>query len=74
MGRPGGHAKPALSARVDRLPGLWLAIALSLHAPAYATEIAGNSKRTLAIGVIAHDRGPAGDHHEDGIDINHEVR
>ncbi len=59
--------------RVDRLPGLWLAIALGLHAPAYATEIAGDSKRALAIGVIAHDRGPAGDHHEDGIDLNLEV-
>jgi lipid A 3-O-deacylase len=58
---------------IDRLPGLGLAIALSLHAPAYATEIAGDSKRTLAIGVIAHDRGPAGDHHEDGIDLNLEL-
>jgi lipid A 3-O-deacylase len=60
--------------RVDRLPGLWLAIALSLHAPAYATEIAGDSKRTLAIGVIAHDRGFASDHHEDGIDLNLEMQ
>lgn len=58
---------------IDRLPGLGLAIALSLHVPAYATEIAGNSKRTLAIGVIAHDRGPAGDHHEDGINLNLEL-
>ncbi len=49
--------------RDNHLPGLWLALVLSLHAPAYATEIAGNSQRTLAIGVIAHDRGPAGDHH-----------
>ena len=60
--------------RVDRLPGLWLAIALGLHAPAYATEIAGDSKRTLAIGVIAHDRGFASDHHEDGIDLNLEMQ
>lgn len=59
---------------VDRLPGLWLAIALGLHAPAYATEIAGDSKRTLAIGVIAHDRGFASDHHEDGIDLNLEMQ
>ena len=60
--------------RVDRLPCLWLAIALGLHAPAYATEIAGDSKRTLAIGVIAHDRGFASDHHEDGIDLNLEMQ
>ena len=60
--------------RVDRLPGLWLAIALSLHAPAYATDIAADSKRTLAIGVIAHDRGFASDHHEDGIDLNLEMQ
>lgn len=59
---------------IDRLPGLWLALALGLHAPAYATEIAGDSQRTLAIGVIAHDRGPASDHHEDGIDLNLEVQ
>jgi lipid A 3-O-deacylase len=56
--------------RIDRLPGQWLALALGLHAPAYATEPAGDSQRTLAISVIAHDRGPAGDHHEDGIDLN----
>jgi lipid A 3-O-deacylase len=60
--------------RVDRLPGLWLAIALGLHAPANATEFAGDSKRTLAIGVIAHDRGFASDHHEDGIDLNLEMQ
>ena len=49
--------------RSVRLPSLWLAIALGLHAPASATEIAASSKRILAIGVIAHDRGPASDHH-----------
>lgn len=60
--------------RSVRLPGLWLAIALGLHAPAWATEIAASSKRILAIGVIAHDRGPASDHHENGVDLNLEIQ
>ncbi|MDP1644978.1 MAG: acyloxyacyl hydrolase [Thiobacillus sp.] len=54
--------------------GLGLAIALGLHAPAQATELAGNVERTLAIGVLAHDRGPFSDHHEDGVDLNLEVQ
>ncbi|HWR76191.1 MAG TPA: acyloxyacyl hydrolase [Thiobacillus sp.] len=53
---------------------LGLVVALALHAPAQATEQAGNSKRILAIGVIAHDRGPASDHHENGVDLNLEVQ
>lgn len=60
--------------RIDRLPGLWLIIALGLHAPACATEITANNKRILAIGMIAHDRGPASDHHESGVDLNLEIR
>lgn len=53
---------------------LGLVIALGFLAPVQATEQAGNSKRILAIGVIAHDRGFASDHHEDGIDLNLEVQ
>jgi lipid A 3-O-deacylase len=56
------------------LPSLWLSIALGLHAPAGATEIAASSQRILAIGVIAHDRGFASDHHEAGIDLNLECQ
>jgi len=52
---------------------LGLLIALAVHAPVQATEPARDGRRTLAIGVIAHDRGPSGDHHEDGIDLNLEV-
>lgn len=36
--------------RSVRLPSLWLVIALGLHAPACATEIAASGKRILAIG------------------------
>jgi lipid A 3-O-deacylase len=50
--------------------GLGLAIGLAFLAPAQA----GNSTQTLAIGVLAHDRGPASDHHEDGVDLNLEWR
>jgi lipid A 3-O-deacylase len=52
---------------------LALAIALVSPAPAQASEPAREGWRTLAIGVIAHDRGPSGDHHEDGIDLNLEL-
>lgn len=67
-------------ARRNRLGGvgidgfLGLAMAISLHAPAQATELAGNVERTLAIGVLAHDRGPSSDNHEDGVDLNLEVQ
>jgi lipid A 3-O-deacylase len=49
---------------------LGLAIGLAFLAPAQA----GNGTQTLAIGVLAHDRGPASDHHEDGVDLNLEWR
>lgn len=53
---------------------LGLVVMLTFHAPAQAAEAAGNSQRILAIGVIAHDRGPAADHHEEGVDLNLEVQ
>ena len=53
---------------------LGLVIVLAFQAPAQAAEAAGNSQRILAIGVIAHDRGPAADHHEKGVDLNLEVQ
>lgn len=49
---------------------LGLAIGLAFLAPAQAD----NSTQTLAIGVLAHDRGPASDHHENGVDLNLEWR
>jgi lipid A 3-O-deacylase len=55
--------------------GLGLAVALgpglALPTPAQAAELAGD--RILALGVFAHDRGPASDRHEDGIDLNLEM-
>lgn len=52
----------------------WLAMALALPVSGYATETAGYTERTLAVGVIAHDRGPAADHHENGVDLNLEFQ
>ena len=53
---------------------LGLLIAFGFLAPVQATELAGSSQRILAVGVIAHDRGFASDHHEDGIDLNLEIQ
>lgn len=53
---------------------LGLGLAISFHAPVQATEQSGRSERILAIGVLAHDRGFASDHHEDGVDLNLEVQ
>jgi len=59
---------------VDRLLGLGLALIIGLHTPVQAKERGGNAERTLAIGVLAHDYGPASDHNEDGVDLNLEAR
>jgi lipid A 3-O-deacylase len=53
--------------------GLGFALAVATHASARADNTPANSERTLAIGVLAHDRGPASDHHEDGIDLGVEL-
>ena len=60
--------------RVEIGRRLGLLTALAFVVPAQATEPAGNRARILAIGVLAHDRGFAADHHEDGIDLNLEVQ
>jgi lipid A 3-O-deacylase len=54
--------------------GLGLALAVTVPAPAGAADAPGHSGRTLAIGVLAHDRGPASDRHEDGIDLGVELQ
>jgi hypothetical protein len=54
--------------------GLGLALAVAVLAPAEAGETPGNGGKTLAIGVLAHDRGPASDRHEDGIDLGMELQ
>jgi len=53
-----------------RLIGLGLAIGFGFLAPIQATAQTGNADRLLAVGILAHDRGFASDHHEDGVDLN----
>jgi len=53
---------------------LGLLITLAFLTPAQAAEPDGNRTRILAIGVLAHDRGFASDHHEDGVDLNLELQ
>lgn len=64
-----------LTIALSRLPALGLAVALgpglALPALAQGAELVGD--RILALGIFAHDRGPASDRHEDGIDLNLEV-
>ena len=48
--------------------GSFLGLAMALAFLALAQ--AGDGSQMLAIGVIAHDRGFASDHHENGIDLN----
>lgn len=53
---------------------LGLLVTLAFLTPVQAAEQDRNSTRTLAIGVLAHDRGFASDHHEDGVDLNLELQ
>ncbi len=43
-------------------------------AVAAAPDFAAAQDRRLAVGLIAHDRGPFSDRHEDGIDLNLELQ
>ena len=61
-----------LARRAGRLLGL--ALTVGLHGPVQAKESGGHAERTLAIGVLAHDQGPASDHNEDGMDLNLEAQ
>lgn len=60
--------------RADGLLGLGLALIIGLNAPAQAREPGDHAERTLAIGVLAHDYGPASDHNEDGVDLSLEAQ
>lgn len=63
------------AARINEILGVALVMASVFSVPAPATEIAGNpDQRAFAIGVFAHDGGPFSDHHENGINLNLEVR
>ena len=63
--RKRGRPRPVLAV-VARLLGAGLAIGFGFLSPVQA----GNADRLLAVGVLAHDRGFAADHHEDGVDLN----
>jgi len=53
---------------------LGAALALGLSTSVQAAESAGDGGRILALGVLAHDRGPASDENEDGgADLNLET-
>lgn len=53
--------------------GMSLVLALNQAPPAQADTTERDTRRTLAVGIIAHDRGPWGDHHESGVDLNFEL-
>ena len=54
--------------------GLGLVLLTGLYSSAHAKEGTQMPERTLAIGVLAHDRGPLSDHHENGVDLNLEAQ
>lgn len=51
-----------------------IAAVLTTITSAQAAEPALSSWPVLAVGVFAHDQGPASDHHEHGVDLNIEVQ
>lgn len=64
---------PKVGAGIDRLLGLGLGLAIGFLPLAQAAGPTEDGGRVLAIGVFAHDRGFASDHHEDGVDLNVEA-
>lgn len=57
---------------IGRLLVLGLLMSFGLHAPAQAAEFTRDL--TLAVGVLAHDRGPISDNNEAGVDLNLEAQ
>ena len=53
---------------------LCLALIGLASAPVQAVEPFASTSRVLALGILAHDQGPASDHHEHGIDLNLEMQ
>lgn len=74
MDRGRAHGKPFHWPWAGSLRRVWLAVVLAVPVTAHATATAGNVERTLAIGIIAHDRGPGSDRHENGVDLNFEIQ
>lgn len=52
----------------------WLVLGSLMSAPLLASDSSSESSHTISIGVLAHDRGPFSDRHEDGTDLNVEVQ
>lgn len=61
------RASPRVASR------LGLVALLALLSAAQGAEPRMARDRALAVGIIAHDRGPWGDHHESGVDLNLEL-
>ncbi len=59
---------------VFRNLSLGLTLIGCFQAPAQAKELTRNEQWIWAVGVIAHDRGPTSDRHEDGVDLNLEIQ
>lgn len=58
-----------------RAQAIYLAASLAMAwLPVQAAEPAASSRPVVAVGVLAHDQGPASDHHEHGVDLNLEVQ
>lgn len=64
------HHTPAAP---HRIPALCLSLALLMVLPLPAGAAAREAFPLMALGVLAHDQGPASDHQEHGIDLNVEV-
>jgi lipid A 3-O-deacylase len=60
--------------RLARWHAIRLVAACLVCSPAQAAEPAMSSWPVVAVGVFAHDQGPASDHHEHGVDLNLEVQ
>jgi len=52
----------------------WFVAGSLLSGPSLAADSASEPSRIVAIGVLAHDRGPFSDTHEDGTDLNVEIQ
>lgn len=78
MGFPAVENGVAVTAHLRMLRALCrmgcLALAGLANVPLQAAEPAMTSWPVAVVGVLAHDQGPASDHHEHGIDLNLEVQ
>lgn len=62
-----------MNSGVNWRKGPCLALALGLFAVSALAEPTTRNGRSVAIGILAHDRGFAADDHENGVDLNLEM-